>query len=167
MTNEDLKRFYDINSNFEKNVDFVRYDKDGNIIVGNNPTDESAINKSTAETLIKNVSTIKIRNTENNPEIFATLSNVQQVATKYIKDNYNREPEEFDGLFITFTDIDNDIIEYDFFNGFWQDTGRTGSTIKLYSEMGQNTDGAMTQKAVTDIIGDINIVLDEINGEVI
>ena len=38
---------------------------------------------------------------------------------------------------------------------------------KLYSEIGQNTDGAMTQKAVTDIIGDINTALDEINGEVI
>lgn len=38
---------------------------------------------------------------------------------------------------------------------------------KLYTEMGQNTDGAMTQKAVTDIIGDINTALDEINGEVI
>ena len=31
MTNNDLKRFYDINTTPENNADFARYDKNGNI----------------------------------------------------------------------------------------------------------------------------------------
>lgn len=39
-----------------------------------------------------------------------------------------------------------------------------GDIPKLYSTTGQNTDGAMTQKVVTDILGDISAALDAING---
>ena len=52
--------------------------------------------------------------------------------------------------------------------------GPVGESGLLYQTTGQNTDGAMSQKATTDelnnlqnIIGNINTVLDEINGEVI
>ena len=34
---------------------------------------------------------------------------------------------------------------------------------KLYSETGNNEDGAMTQAAVTNLVGDIGSILDEIN----
>lgn len=43
----------------------------------------------------------------------------------------------------------------------WRDG--ESSSITLYNEMGTNTDGAMTQAAVTEIIGDIGSILDEIN----
>ena len=33
----------------------------------------------------------------------------------------------------------------------------------LYSSLGQNTDGAMTQKAVTDVIGDVETILQTLN----
>lgn len=45
----------------------------------------------------------------------------------------------------------------------WELVGSTAVEVKLYSELGQNTDGAMTQKAVTDVIGDIEQTLHEIN----
>lgn len=38
-----------------------------------------------------------------------------------------------------------------------------GSAVILYDATGQNTDGAMTQKAVTDIIGDIETILTTLN----
>ena len=42
----------------------------------------------------------------------------------------------------------------------WEHIGATNEvSIVLYDEMGQNTDGAMTQKAVTDIIGNIETIL--------
>ena len=42
----------------------------------------------------------------------------------------------------------------------WEHIGATNEvSIVLYDEMGQNTDGAMTQKAVTDVIGDIETIL--------
>ena len=36
-------------------------------------------------------------------------------------------------------------------------------TVILYNEIGDNTDGAMTQAAVTALVGDIGSILDEIN----
>ena len=42
----------------------------------------------------------------------------------------------------------------------WEHIGATNEvTITLYDGTGQNTDGAMTQKAVTDVIGDIETIL--------
>jgi hypothetical protein len=45
----------------------------------------------------------------------------------------------------------------------WELVGSTAVQVILYDELGENTDGAMTQKAVTDAIGDIEAILHEIN----
>lgn len=135
MTNGDLKRLYEQNHISEMNEDFVRYDSKGNIKVGDTPSDKDAINKDTAKKIVSEINSVKIRNTKKNPVINATDSTVQTVATKYIQDNYSREPEELDGLFITFTDHDNDVVEYDYFNGFWQDTGRNGVDLSDYASL--------------------------------
>lgn len=42
-------------------------------------------------------------------------------------------------------------------------SGGGGGGIKLYSSTGNNSDGAMTQSAVTNLIGDIGSILDSIN----
>lgn len=135
MTNEDLKRLYDTNHVSQMNKDFVRYDTQGNIKVSDNPSNKDAINKDTAEQIAAKINSVKIRNVASDPTIYATDSTVQAVATKYIQDNYSREPEELDGLFITFTDHDNDVVEYDYFNGFWQDTGRNGVDLSGYASL--------------------------------
>lgn len=44
MTNEDLKRFYN-NNPIDNPEDFVRYDKNINIKVADNPTAKDAVNK--------------------------------------------------------------------------------------------------------------------------
>lgn len=50
MTNDDLKRFYPQNAKPERDDDFVRYDKLGNVVVGNAVNAKDAVN---LETLIK------------------------------------------------------------------------------------------------------------------
>lgn len=40
---------------------------------------------------------------------------------------------------------------------------KVDTDVKLYSSTGQNTDGSMTQKAITDIVGDIESALSAIN----
>lgn len=75
------------------------------------------------DTRVSEVNAVNIRNKEPNLIIEATSDTVQTVATQYIVDNYGREPEANDGLFITMTDSDNDVIKYAYFNGSWVNVG--------------------------------------------
>lgn len=47
----------------------------------------------------------------------------------------------------------------------WVDNSwiKVDTDVKLYSSTGQNTDGSMTQKAITDIIGNVEAALSAIN----
>lgn len=45
----------------------------------------------------------------------------------------------------------------------WELIGSTAVEVKLYDGLGQNTDGAMTQKAVTDVIGNLEATLHALN----
>lgn len=49
MTNDDLKRFYPLNATPEKNKDFVRYDENNNVAVGDNPGPKHAVNRDFVE----------------------------------------------------------------------------------------------------------------------
>lgn len=55
---------------------------------------------------------IHILNTSSQLVITATSDTVQSVATKYVQDNYGRDPQQWDGLVITMTDSNNDKILY-------------------------------------------------------
>mgnify|MGYP002516295216 CR=1 FL=1 len=59
---------------------------------------------------IANITAVQIRN--KSEVIEATEDDVQTVATHYIKQNYQRDPQNFDGLIITVTDKNNDKILY-------------------------------------------------------
>lgn len=45
----------------------------------------------------------------------------------------------------------------------FEKVGATDVAVTLYDGLGQNTDGAMTQKAVTDIIGNLEATLHALN----
>ena len=83
-------------------------------------------------TKISEISSVQIRNKEPNLIITATANTVQAVATQYIVDNYNREPQTNDGLFITMTDKNNDVIEYAYFNSSWINIGLNDIDLSNY-----------------------------------
>ena len=68
---------------------------------------------------------IHILNTSSQLVITATSDTVQSVATKYVQDNYGRDPQQWDGLVITMTDSDNDKILYTYTtaSGMWLNVG--------------------------------------------
>lgn len=93
---------------------------------------------------VSDVNAIKIMNKEPNLVVESTEYVVQEVATQYIVDNYGRQPQPNDGLFITFTDKNNDVIKYAFFNGAWINVGLNDIDLSNYVK---NTDYATAQKA--------------------
>ena len=68
---------------------------------------------------------IHILNTSSQLVITATSDTVQSVATKYVQDNYGRDPQQWDGLVITMTDSNNDKILYTYTaaSGMWLNVG--------------------------------------------
>lgn len=68
---------------------------------------------------------IHILNTSSQLVITATSDTVQSVATKYVQDNYDRDPQQWDGLVITMTDSNNDKILYTYTaaSGMWLNVG--------------------------------------------
>ena len=83
-------------------------------------------------TKISELNAVQIRNKEPNLIIEATVDTVQEIATQYITDNYNREPQTNDGLFITMTDKNNDVIEYAYFNSSWINIGLNDIDLSNY-----------------------------------
>lgn len=81
------------------------------IISGEITEDNYATSKKYVDTAIANITAIIIRN---KGSIECTQDTVQEVANKYIKDNYDRDPKNLDGLILTITDAPtpNDRILY-------------------------------------------------------
>lgn len=88
-------------------------------------------NKTDIDTKLSDISSIRIRNVDGQA-IEATEDTVQTVATNYIKEKLGRDPLNYDGLFITRTDENNDIIEYGYFNGTWINVGLNGVDLSNY-----------------------------------
>ena len=84
---------------------------------------------------IANVNSTRVRNKEPNLVIEVTSDNVQTIATKYIVDNYGRQPQEYDGLYLTFTDHENQVVEYAFHNNAWVSTGFDKVDLSNYMDL--------------------------------
>lgn len=98
---------------------------------------------------VAKVNATRIRNKAPNLIIEATSVNVQEIATKYIVDNYERQPQEYDGLYLTFTDHDNQVVEYAFHNNAWVSAGFVAQ--KNYAEQSTidtTAEGTVTQTKV-------------------
>ena len=100
--------------------------------------------ESSVNAKIEALNSIEIRNIAPNLVIQATEANVQSVATQYIVDNYSRNPETNDGLYITRTDLDNDVIQYAYFNNVWVNVGMNKVDLSNYVDLtsAQNISGA-------------------------
>lgn len=101
----------------------------------NNKDDGEIATKPYVEGEINKITAIQIRNIEPNLVITATEETLQTVATQYIVDNYNRQPKDNDGLFITMTNLKNDVIEYAYYNGAWINTGLNGVDLSNYMDL--------------------------------
>lgn len=84
------------------------------------------------DTKVAEINAVQVRNKEPNLVITATANTVQAVATQYIVDNYGRQPEMNDGLFITMTDRNNDVVKYAYFNGSWVNIGLNDIDLSNY-----------------------------------
>lgn len=91
---------------------------------------ENLVNKKVAQ-----INATQIRNKAPNLVIEATSANVQEIATKYIVDNYERQPQEFDGLYLTFTDRENQIVEYAYHNNAWVSAGFDKVDLSNYVDL--------------------------------
>lgn len=62
-------------------------------------------------------------------------SELQTVATQYIVDNYSRQPQEYDGLYLTLTDHENQVVEFAYHNNAWIPTGFDKVDLSNYMDL--------------------------------
>ena len=81
---------------------------------------------------LADITAVQIRNKDE--AINATKDTVQTVATQYIETNYSREPQNWDGLILTITDMDNDKILYIYStaSNLWINAGINGVDLSQY-----------------------------------
>ena len=116
------------------------------------------------QTLINNLNAIKILNKSsvNSGILESTIAEVDSTCDSYLQTNYSREPQDFDGLLVTLTDGNNDIVLYVYSSSSqsWIDASRNitisiasatdsvAGIAKLYNDIGNQTDGGITPQAV-------------------
>lgn len=127
-------------------------------------TKSETLSATEIQALIDNLSAIKILNKGDvsGGVVSAATAEVASVCTAYVQTNYSRAPEDFDGLLVTVTDNNNDIVLYVYSTAStsWVDISRnitinianatssTAGIAKLYNEIGAQTDGGITPAAV-------------------
>ena len=94
-------------------------------------TDRKAAD-SALEQKIADITAVQIRN--KSEVINSTEADVQTVATQYIVDNYQRQPQNWDGLIITVTDKNNDKILYIYsdVSNLWINSGINNVDLSNY-----------------------------------
>ena len=116
------------------------------------------------QALIDNLNAVKILNKDDvsGGVVSAATADVSSVCTSYVQTNYSRAPEDFDGLLVTVTDNNNDIVLYVYStaSASWVDISRnitisianatstTAGIAKLYNAIGTQADGGITPSAV-------------------
>ena len=135
--------------------------------------------KTEVETLINNLNSVKILNKSsvNSGIIESTTANVDTTCDAYIQTNYSRSPADNDGLLVTITDNNDDIVLYIYTtaSASWIDISRQFSfnvsnatdtiagIVKLYNALGSQTDGAVTPNAVNAKVTSIESSIGTIN----
>lgn len=113
-------------------------DGNSNIKTSTPKANDDSANKKYVDDQIKTVNdkiaTINSINAlnKNGEAINATSDTVQTVTTDYIVTNYGRQPKFNDGLYITRTDIENDVILYAYMaSGAWVNVGTDSGKVNL------------------------------------
>ena len=120
--------------------------------------------KEEVNTLISNLNSVGIlnKNSVNSGVVEATTQTVDTVCDEYVQTNYSRAPKDNDGILVTLTDNNDDIVLYmytsassswvDISRGFSFNVSSATDTVagimKLYNALGAQTDGAVTPAAV-------------------
>lgn len=111
--------------------------------------------------LTQEVSNLNAEKILNKGIIYSTFSNVETVCNNYVQTEYSRKPQQNDAIIVTLSDRDNDKVKYVYsvFSSAWNDLGLASAEIaeateavkgisKLYQSLGDNADGAISQKSI-------------------
>lgn len=99
--------------------------------------------KGEIEQKIASLTATQVRNKTPNLVIETTDANIQTTATNYIVSNYSRQPQEYDGLYLTLTDHNNQVVEFAYHNGSWINVGFDKVDLSNYMDLSseQNVGG--------------------------
>ena len=142
-----------------------------NTALNNYYTKSETLSAEQINTLINNLNAIKMLNKSSvdGGVVSSTIAEVDTTCDAYVQTNYSREPQDFDGILVTLTDGNNDIVMYVYSSAAqsWVDASRNISIsiatatdsvagiAKLYNAIGTQTDGGITPSAVrakTDLL---------------
>ena len=135
------ERILENNAKIDKLADLIKTKQAGKIIIDAEMSEnsvnavENRVIKNYIDTQIKGLTATQIRNKKPNLVINATTDTVQTVATQYIADKYSRQPQEFDGLYLTMTDHDNQVVEYAYHNEAWVNVGFDKVDLSNYMDL--------------------------------
>lgn len=108
---------------------------DGTVVVAKATGDANGnniVNTYATKAELADITAVQIRNKDE--VINATQSTVQTVATQYMVDNYGRQPQNWDGLILTITDMGNDKILYIYseVSSLWINAGINNVDLSQY-----------------------------------
>lgn len=108
---------------------------DGTVVVAKATGDANGnniVNTYATKAELANITAVQIRNKDE--VINATQTMVQTVATQYMVDNYGRQPQNWDGLILTITDMGNDKILYIYseVSSLWINAGINNVDLSQY-----------------------------------
>ncbi len=131
------------------------------------------------QTLINNLNAIKILNKSDVDSgiLESAIADVDATCDAYVQTNYSRAPQDFDGLLVTLTDGNNDVVLYIYSSSSssWIDASRNitiniasatesvAGIAKLYNSLGTQTDGGITPQAVKIQIDTIESSISTLN----
>ena len=131
------------------------------------------------QTLINNLNAIKILNKSDVDSgiLESAIADVDSICDTYVQTNYSRAPQDFDGLLVTLTDGNNDVVLYIYSSSSssWIDASRNitiniasatesvAGIAKLYNSLGTQTDGGITPQAVKIQIDTIESSISTLN----
>lgn len=108
---------------------------DGTVVVAKATGDANGnniVNTYATKAELADITAVQIRNKDE--VINATQATVQAVATQYMVDNYGRQPQNWDGLILTITDMGNDKILYIYseVSSLWINAGINNVDLSQY-----------------------------------
>ena len=138
-------------------------------------TKSETLSTAQIQALVANLNSIAILNKGDVDDgvVEATESTVGTVCTQYVQTNYSRAPKNWDGILVTLTDGNDDIVLYTYSeqSSSWVDisrniavsvsnaTSETAGIAKLYNALGTQQDGGVTPSAVKAVTDQLNTQL--------
>lgn len=123
-------------SNLENDMEFVT--KSTSALENYYKKSETYTREETDNKIEQKIATLtatQVRNKAPNLVIKTTDESLQTTATNYIVSNYSRQPQEYDGLYLTLTDHNNQVVEFAYHNGSWTNVGFDKVDLSNYMDL--------------------------------